>query len=119
MGKHEINAFLGKGVTFEGRLEFAGIVRIDGVFSGEVETGGTLVVGPEAVVTGRLDVGELSCSGKVDAEVSALRKVVLHKTAVFSGNVRVPALVIEEGARMEGMVAMGAESESATALTAG
>ena len=33
VGKDEINAFLGAGTVYEGKLTFQGSVRIDGVFS--------------------------------------------------------------------------------------
>ena len=38
MAKEEINAFLGAGTSYRGRLDFTGAVRIDGTFEGEVES---------------------------------------------------------------------------------
>ena len=48
MARDEINAFLGSGTDYQGKLNFQGAVRIDGNFNGEVESEGTLVVGREA-----------------------------------------------------------------------
>ncbi len=106
MAKDEINAFLGAGTNYHGKLNFRGAVRIDGNFQGEVESDGTLVVGQEAVVEGIVRVGQLVLSGKIRGEVVARDKVVLHKSADLHGNLRAPVLVVEEGAILEGNLTM-------------
>lgn len=106
MAKDEINAFLGSGTDYQGKLNFQGAVRIDGNFNGEVESEGTLVVGKEARVEGVIKVGQLVLSGELNGEVCAAEKVVLHKTANLQGNLLTPVLVVEEGAVLEGRVTM-------------
>jgi cytoskeletal protein CcmA (bactofilin family) len=107
MARDEINAFLGAGTNYHGKLHFQGAVRIDGNFQGEVVSEGTLVVGQEASVDGQVKVGQLVLSGKLKGEVEARNKVVLHKTANLQGNIRTPVLVVEEGAVLQGELAMG------------
>ena len=107
MARDEINAFLGAGTNYHGKLHFQGAVRIDGNFQGEVVSEGTLVIGQEAVVDGQVKVGQLVLSGKIKGEVEAKTKVVLHKTANLQGNIRTPVLVVEEGAVLEGELVMG------------
>ena len=107
MARDEINAFLGAGTNYQGKLHFQGAVRIDGNFHGEVVSDGTLVVGQEAVVEGQVRVGQLVLSGNIQGEVEAKNKVVLHKTANLQGNIRTPSLVVEEGAVLEGELVMG------------
>jgi len=106
MGKHDINAFLGAGTAFRGRLTFEGVVRIDGEFEGDVASSGTLVVGRGARVSGTLVLGQLQCDGLVTADVTASAKVVVHASGRIAGTVRTPALVMEEGGRIDGEVAM-------------
>ena len=107
MARDEINAFLGAGTNYHGKLHFQGAVRIDGNFQGEVVSDGTLVIGQEAVVDGQIKVGQLVLSGNIRGEVEAKNKVVLHKTADLHGNIRTPVLVVEEGAVLEGQLIMG------------
>ncbi|EFL52711.1 protein of unknown function DUF583 [Solidesulfovibrio fructosivorans JJ]] len=107
MGKHDINAFLGAGTSFVGRLAFEGVVRIDGAFEGEIVSSGTLIVGKGARVAGRVEVGRLVCGGEVAAEVTATVLVAVHATGRMAGTVRTPAMSLEEGGRIEGEVAMG------------
>jgi cytoskeletal protein CcmA (bactofilin family) len=110
MAKDEINAFLGAGTSYNGKLHFPGAVRIDGSFQGEVESDGTLVIGQEAVVQGNIRVGQLVLSGNLQGEVEARDKVVLHKTADLHGNIRTPVLVVEEGAVLEGRLDMAGQA---------
>lgn len=114
MAKDEINAFLGVGTSYQGKLNFQGAVRIDGHFQGEVESEGTLVVGKEAQVEGHFRVGQLVLSGRLRGEVAASARVVLHKTADLQGDLRTPSLVMEEGAVLEGRVIMNPETPAAT-----
>ncbi|WP_027721831.1 bactofilin family protein [Maridesulfovibrio zosterae] len=110
MARDEINAFLGSGTDYQGKLNFQGAVRIDGNFNGEVESEGTLVVGKEARVQGVLRVGQLVLSGRVNGEVYASEKAVLHKTANLQGDLVTPVLVVEEGAVLEGRVTMSSRA---------
>ena len=57
MSREEINAFLGAGTVYQGKLTFQGAVRVDGVFSGEIVSDGALIAGKDAVIEARLDVG--------------------------------------------------------------
>lgn len=107
MARDEINAFLGAGTSYEGKLNFEGSVRIDGNFVGEVDSEGTLVVGQEAEVQGAIRVNQLVLSGRVRGEVVARGKVVLHRTANLVGSLATPVLVVEEGAVLEGSITMG------------
>jgi len=106
MSKEEINAFLGAGTVYQGRLSFQGAVRIDGSFSGEVFSEGSLIVGKDAQIEGVLNVGDLLLSGHFTGEVQAKRRVTIHKTGVLQGAVYTPALVTEEGALLDGQIIM-------------
>ena len=46
-----LNAMLGAGSVFEGKLHFEGQVRIDGTFTGEITTTDLLVIGDGAKVS--------------------------------------------------------------------
>ncbi|MDQ7031861.1 MAG: polymer-forming cytoskeletal protein [Desulfonauticus sp.] len=107
MAKNEFNAFLGKGTHYEGKLIFEGTVRLDGNFLGQIDSGGTLVVGQEADVQGTIHVDQLIVSGKIEGKVKVQTKAVFYKGAVFIGDLDTNILVVEEGARVQGRVNMG------------
>jgi cytoskeletal protein CcmA (bactofilin family) len=106
MSKEEINAFLGAGTVYQGRLSFQGAVRIDGAYSGEIFSEGSLIVGKDAVIEGVLNVGDLLLSGRFTGEVHAKRRVTVHKTGILQGAVYTPSLVTEEGGLLDGQIIM-------------
>lgn len=118
MSKEEINAFLGSGTVYEGKLTFQGAVRIDGSFTGEIQSEGALIAGKDAAIEGIVRVGELILSGNFSGEVHATTRAVLHKTGVFKGSLHCPALVVEEGATLDGQLYMtGRQAERTEAGT--
>ena len=109
LGGDENFTFLGKGVDFKGIVNFEGTVRIDGRLEGEIHTNGTLVVGELATIKGIISAGTLVSSGKINGTITATEKVQLLKPAVLIGDVRTPAISVEEGAHFHGMCDMGAK----------
>lgn len=105
MGKDEI-AYLGSDTIYEGKLRFKGAVRIEGRFSGEIASDGTLNVGKDAQVDGTLDVGELLLSGHFSGDVTAKRRVVVYASGVLEGHIFTPSLLTEEGGVIEGQITM-------------
>lgn len=103
---NELNAFLGAGTEYKGRLDFTGTVRIDGSFHGEISSTGSLVLGKDAVIQGEVHVDTLISNGSIKGDVHAATKAVLQKNSVLDGSLRTPALVVEEGASIEGNVEM-------------
>ncbi|MBF0317003.1 MAG: polymer-forming cytoskeletal protein [Nitrospirae bacterium] len=101
-GDGKINGLIGCGVSIKGRLSFDGILRIDGVFEGEIDATGTLVVGEEGVLRSTIKVDTAIISGEVRGIVEAIRKVELHARARMYGEIRTPVIVVYTGALFVG-----------------
>lgn len=108
----EINAFLGKGTDFEGKLAFEGTVRLDGKFSGEIFSPGILIIGESAVVNAEINVNMLIVSGELTGNVEAKSRVELHAPTKMYGNIKTPILIIDEGVIFEGNCSMKQAEES-------
>src|SRR3954466_8081203 len=68
----EINALLGRGTHFEGKLFFEGRGRIDGGFKGEIRGDDVLIIGEGAMVSGHVHVATcIVTGGEVDADIRA------------------------------------------------
>lgn len=106
MAKDDINAFMGAGTFFTGKLNFQGTVRIDGEFIGEIESDGVLLLGKDSKIEGTVNVGEMSLSGNFTGDVVAKRNVTVHRGGVLKGKVNCPALVVEDGAILDGTITM-------------
>jgi len=102
----ELNAFLGVGTEYRGKLDFVGAVRIDGQFEGEISTEGDLILGRKATVTGTISVGRLTSCGRIRGDVTVKERTVLEKTSVLEGSLSTPVLVVEQGAVLEGAISM-------------
>ncbi len=100
--RDEINAFLGKNTEFEGKLSFKGAVRIDGVFSGEIFTEGTLIVGESAIIKSNIHVSHLIVSGEIRGDIIADSRIEIHAPGKVFGNIQAPVVIIEEGVIFEG-----------------
>lgn len=108
MSKDEskFNAFLGTDTLYNGQLSFAGSVRIDGEFTGEINSEGTLILGKDARVSGQINVAQLILSGRIDGDIVVSKQTTMHKTAYLTGNIVTPILIMEEGATLQGTVQM-------------
>lgn len=106
----EINAFVGKGVSFKGMISYNGTVRIDGQLDGEIHTEGVLIVGEEATITAKITAGTVVCKGKITGDISAREKVKLRAPAVVNAGVKAPLLSMEEGVVFNGNLEMSQPS---------
>lgn len=106
MSKEEFNAYLGAGTAYQGQLSFLGTVRIDGEYTGEIKSEGTLILGKEAKVRGKIQVAQLILSGTIEGEIIVGKKTQMHKTAKLLGTIITPVLAMEEGALLQGTVQM-------------
>ena len=109
----ELVAFLGKNTSFEGKIGFEGMARLDGKFDGEIFSGDILIVGENAVINGEINVDTLVVDGKVSGNVSATGKIEIHSTGRLFGNITAPSLVIEEGGLFDGTCKMDKGAEAA------
>lgn len=97
-----VSAILEKGSSFEGRLSFEGTAQIGGNFTGEVFTKDTVVVNEGANVNAQIEAETVIIRGRVEGNVFARKKVIMHPPAVFKGTVTSPSLRIDEGVVFEG-----------------
>jgi cytoskeletal protein CcmA (bactofilin family) len=102
----ELNALLGKGSQFEGKLLFEGTVRIDGKFSGEIISTDTLIIGEGAEVKANLTVGAIVCLGDYQGDAKAQKSIELKAPAKVRGNLSTASIVIERGVFFDGTCKM-------------
>ncbi len=110
----DLNALLGRGSEFDGKLTFEGTVRIDGRFTGTIVTSDTLVIGEGAQVSAEITCGTLIVHGSVTGNVKATVSVELHPPARMTGNVETVALMVAKGVSFNGQCKMEQAARSAT-----
>jgi cytoskeletal protein CcmA (bactofilin family) len=98
---------LAKGVVLKGEIHVEGTVRIDGRLDGDIQTKGQVIIGEDGLVQGTITAGTVISSGRIKAKVMADERVQLMRTATLIGEVLTPVLIIEEGAKLQGVMDMG------------
>ena len=98
----EINA------QMQGELIFGDPVnlKINGRFSGRLESKGTLTIGSSAQVEANIYGDNIVLAGKVKGNVVAKKMLVLMPSAVLAGDISTPKLNIVEGAVFQGRCQM-------------
>ena len=101
-----LNGFVDAGCVIRGELEFKDSFRLDGRIEGKVRSSAELLIGERGTVEGDIEVARALIGGEVRGTIRATGQVVLHTTARVWADIQTPALVMEEGAFLEGRVAM-------------
>jgi len=103
-GVDSLNGFVDTGCTIRGELEFSSSFRLDGRVEGVVRSRSELLVGESGVVEGEIEVARCLIAGEVRGVIRATEQVVLQAPARVWADVYTTALVMEEGAFLEGKV---------------
>ncbi len=92
----------------QGEMVFSESVnlKINGRFTGRLETRGTLTIGNTAQVEANISGDNIVVAGKVKGNVMARKMLVLMPGAVLTGDIATPKLNIVEGAVFQGRCQM-------------
>lgn len=113
--QNDLNGFLDTGSHVEGELRFETAFRVDGKFTGKVNSAGDLIVGEGGEVEGDVRVGQVFISGTVRGTIRAARKIQISARGKVFAEIDTPALVIEDGAFFQGSCTMAREGREAKA----
>jgi len=111
-----LNALLGRGSEFDGKLSFEGTVRIDGTFTGEIGTSDMLIIGEGAKVTADISCGSVVVNGEVTGNIKATEMVELHKPAKVKGDITTPSLMVDKGVQFDGTSKMDSTASNLVTL---
>ncbi len=108
----EINAQMQGSLAFKDPIN----LKINGEFTGSLETKGTLSIGSKATVDANITGDNIVIAGKVTGDILAHKMLTLMPTALLRGNISTSKLNIVEGAIFQGKCQMmeGQETETAT-----
>lgn len=104
-----LQGFLDSGASFQGKMCFSGVVRVDGHLQGDVSSDGTLVVGETGVVEATLEVGSLIVHGVVVGDVKAEDRVEIGASGQIEGSIEAARLVVQDGAQISAKITMSGD----------
>ncbi len=100
---------LGPRDSLHGKLDIQGDLRIHGTVEGELKASGDVAVESTATVQATIEGANVTVRGQVTGNVSAKRRLTLGGSGHLNGDVRVGRLTVEDGATLNGNVAMTGE----------
>jgi cytoskeletal protein CcmA (bactofilin family) len=107
---------IGKGVYIEAaRMTGDESVRIDGIYKGNIEINGSLVLGDSGSVTGDIHASYFLVAGEVNGNIACDTQLHFASTSKVSGDVQAASLVVDEGAQVSGRyIVSGTRTEPAS-----
>lgn len=96
---------IGANCTLKGEVTSTANVRIDGTIDGTVNVEGNVMIGETARITADLVARNISIAGAVRGNVTG-QKIQLLRTGRVWGDIHATALTTEEGAFIDGKIAM-------------
>jgi len=112
----EWTGFLERGVRLEGKLEADGTLRIDSEMKGTLVSRDTLILGEHAIVDGDIDGNVVLIAGRFTGKIQARTRVEIQTSALVTGDVQTPCLMIEPGGVFEGQCLMPVAASDALPL---
>jgi len=94
------------GAKWKGTLKVDDSVRIDGTFSGEIDTKGTVHVSDGADVDAKIHATFIIVSGNLKGEIRCDQRVEMMPHGKVGGQISTKTLLIHEGATLDGSVHM-------------
>lgn len=81
-------------------------IVLEGTLAGQLTLDGQLTVAVGGVMDAQAEVAGADVAGTVSGDLVASGRVVLERTAVVTGSVRAPVVVVKEGATIRGTLDM-------------
>jgi len=95
---------LSRGDSASGRWIIGGDGEVLGEFNGEIECGGSLMIGKGAEVTATLRGNDITIAGLVRGNITAVGRLRITSSGRLEGDARVGALVVQEGGVHHGVI---------------
>jgi len=97
-------SIIAKDTHIKGDLEFVGTLIVEGSLESQVQ-GIEMTIQKSGKINGSLNVEMLNCHGQVEGNITA-QSVVIHSSAVISGEIKATTLEVEPGATINGSIIM-------------
>jgi len=107
------NTIIGKGVYLEAaRMSGQESVRIQGVFKGNLDIDGSLVLEETGVITGDVNANYFLVQGVVNGNIKCATQLHLGHTSKVEGDVQTVSLMADEGSQVTGLCMVGPSKPS-------
>jgi cytoskeletal protein CcmA (bactofilin family) len=95
-------AHIGQAIEIQGKISFMGRLSVDGLIAGDINSRGTLIVGPHGRIEGNVRCTSIVIFGQVKGDIVARGRCELKCEGVLQGDIKAARLILEEGATFVG-----------------
>ncbi|SKC63921.1 bactofilin family protein [Maledivibacter halophilus] len=106
------DTLIGNNANFEGTLKTSGLLRIDGLFKGDIEVNGNIIIGKEGKIVGNVKTDGIEISGIVEGNVIASEQLKISSSGKLIGDIEVGSFIVEEKAMFDGKCKMKNENST-------
>lgn len=106
----EINSIIGSDAVIEGSFTTKDTTRIDGTIKGNVDTRGTLIIGPKGRIEGNVQAVNVLVAGEVRGDMNVAEKIEASSSGKIIGDIQAKSLVIDENAMFQGRCTMNVKN---------
>jgi cytoskeletal protein CcmA (bactofilin family) len=110
--ENKIDTVIADDIEFRGRIQFKNSLKIKGIFEGQIETDGHLIIGQEAKVSSDIKAAVISINGEVSGSIKANKSIEVYNNSKVNCDLVTPDLYIEKGAMFNGTCIMKSKNES-------
>ncbi len=106
-----IETSIGSSVSMQGVLKAEGNIRIDGLFEGQIETAGNVIIGRTGKVAAKIIARNVLIAGLLKGDVVAHERLEIISSGRVRGDIEASTLYIEEGGLHHGQTRMLGDEE--------
>jgi cytoskeletal protein CcmA (bactofilin family) len=106
-----LETVIGPNANFKGNVQSDGGMKIDGIFEGEIELAGNLVIGESGKVIADIKAQNVSVSGAVKGTINANGRLEILSSGKVWADISVSSFLIDEGGFFRGQSVMPGEPD--------
>ena len=113
------NTVIGKGVYIEAaRMAGTDSIRVEGVFKGNIQVEGSLVLGEGGSILGDVDANYFLVAGEMIGNIKCNTQLHFASTAKVKGDIQTSSLIIDDGSQISGRYIVGVDRMDPSTLEA-
>ena len=101
-GSGELNGYLDRNSKIKGDLVFEETFKVDGTVEGDIHSPGNLILGTNAIVEGRIQVGQVLVLGQARGSITGRESIEIGETGKVFADIVTPSLTVAKGAIFQG-----------------
>ena len=106
-----ISSIIGPDLEISGDINIKGDLLIYGKVIGNIHCEGLLTMNEGSVVEGNISTCDALVNGRIDGDLSVIKKACLNKKSKLLGNLKTSILIVHEGASLNGKCAVSKSSK--------